>query len=57
MIDVMYFVWVCEWIGEFKECIEIDVVMVMDLVEELWVCGECYVVVFVDVMVLWVVID
>lgn len=57
MIDVMYFAWVRERIGEPKERIETDAATVMDLVEELRARGERYVAAFADVSALRVAID
>ncbi len=57
MIDVMYFAWVRERIGEPKERIETDAATVMDLVEELRVRGERYAAAFADVSALRVAID
>jgi molybdopterin synthase sulfur carrier subunit len=57
MIDVMYFAWVRERIGEPKERIETDAATVMDLVEELRARGERYAAAFADVSALRVAID
>jgi len=57
MIDVMYFAWVRERIGEPKERIETDAASVMDLVEELRARGERYAAAFADVSALRVAID
>jgi molybdopterin synthase sulfur carrier subunit len=57
MIDVMYFAWVRERIGEPKERIETDAATVMDLVEELRARGERYAAAFADVTALRVAID
>ena len=57
MIDVMYFAWVRERIGEPKERIETDAATVMDLVEELRARGERYAAAFADVTSLRVAID
>lgn len=57
MIDVMYFAWVRERIGEPKERIETDAATVMELVEELRARGERYAAAFADVSALRVAID
>ena len=57
MIDVMYFAWVRERIGEPKERIETDAATVMDLVEELRARDERYAAAFADISALRVAID
>ena len=57
MIEVMYFAWVRERIGEPKERIETDAATVMDLVEELRARDERYAAAFADISALRVAID
>lgn len=57
MIDVMYFAWVRERIGEPKERIETDAATVMDLVAELRARDDRYAAAFADISALRVAID
>ena len=57
MIDVLYFAWVRERIGEPKETVESSAVTVLDLVNELRARDERYALAFSDLSALRVAVD
>ena len=57
MIDVMYFAWVRERIGEPRDRIETDATTVMGLVDELRGRSESYAAAFADISALRVAVD
>ena len=57
MIDVLYFAWLRERIGERSETIETDASTVADLVEELKARSEAHAVAFSDISSVRVAID
>ncbi|OUD10050.1 molybdopterin converting factor subunit 1 [Marivivens niveibacter] len=57
MIDVLYFAWVRERIGEPKETVETSAVTVLDLVNELRAREERYALAFSDLSALRVAVD
>ena len=57
MIDVLYFAWVRERIGQPKEAVETDAATVAELVEELKAREERYALAFSDLSALRVAVD
>lgn len=57
MIDVLYFAWVRERIGEPKETVESSAVTVLDLVNELRARDERYALAFSNLSALRVAVD
>ena len=57
MIDVLYFAWVRERIGQPKETVETDAATVAELVEELKAREERYALAFSDLSALRVAVD
>ncbi|WP_432449502.1 molybdopterin converting factor subunit 1 [Aliiroseovarius marinus] len=57
MIEVMYFAWVRERIGEPRETVETSAATVMDLVEELRARDPRYAAAFQDISALRVALD